>query len=191
MQPVGELPVLARWCWIAGRVIVKDDDRRRTKNGGFTIDFAGMGERAVQATVGDYFEAHQPIAAIEREHTEFLQGLRSETRHQVAAGILRHAEPQPRRLRCGGGAPSELEGCENPRHARVLQPGHACKPSGALAKEAVETSRLPQELIGQLERGGVSGARAQEHGEELVDTKRLGAALDEFLARSVFRPQSV
>ena len=29
----------------------------------------------------------KPIAAIEREHTEFLQGLRSETRHQVAAGL--------------------------------------------------------------------------------------------------------
>ncbi len=120
-QPFGQHPIFLGWRRVAGRVVVKRDDRRGLADGRFAVDLSRMDERAVQDSSRHDLEAFQPIASVEHEDAELFERLRSETGEQKLRRVSGKAKPRTLGLDGTRGALAELESGENASDTRVFE----------------------------------------------------------------------
>ncbi len=166
-------------------MIVEGDERGGLEDGGLAKHFAGMDERAVEASGRDDLDLLQAVPGIENEHPELLERLGAEAREEESSGIARQSELGSGRRGRRGGALAELDGGEDAGDPRLLETSQSGETGGGAARESLEPAGPVEQVIGELQRGARSRARAEHDGEELVHPEVLRSPLEELLARPV------
>src|SRR5439155_12694502 len=72
LHPARQLHIVWAWCRIAGRVIVEDDDGRRTADRGFAVDVARLDNGRVQRPDRNNRRSENPMLGVEQDHAELL-----------------------------------------------------------------------------------------------------------------------
>jgi len=67
-------PVVGRWCRVPARVIVDEDDRRRSLGDSFPENLTRMHERRIEQAAGYRDVALEPVLRVEHRDMELLDG---------------------------------------------------------------------------------------------------------------------
>jgi hypothetical protein len=166
-------------------MVVKGDDRRALENRRLAKDLARVHQRSAEASGRDELQLLQAVSGVEDQDPERLEGPVPEAREEEPRGIAGQAELRTRREGRRDGPPSELEGSENLRDARVLQAGNATEGRGARARKTFETAGALEDLVRELEHRPGSRSGAEKDRDQLVDPEAFDSESEEFLARAI------
>src|ERR1043165_2780283 len=85
-EPLREPHIARRWRRIAGRMIVKHDDRRRPADRRLPKHVSWNGDGGVQAAFRDHMDSNEAVPRIEENRTEAFARMRPELRQQKRLG---------------------------------------------------------------------------------------------------------
>lgn len=181
-HPFGEVDVVRTGRRIAGRMIVKQDDRSRRRGNGLTEHLARVHDGGVERPDRDDSDPDQPVLRVEHHDAELFDGTRPVQREKIRRDVLRRAQSGPIVDRRHHGAPAQLDGGQRLRGPYSSDSAETMELVEAHARQAVKAARLLEHRVGELE--GVAAARsiAEDERQQLVVTEPRNAEAFELLA---------
>ena len=184
-QAPGQVEILAARRRIAGRVIVKQNERRRAGNRRLAKHVAWMRQAGIDRPHRNQLRADETMAGVEHHHAEALDRVRAELRQQKPGRVTRRQKSRPRARREQQRPPAKLHRSQDARRERTADAGHLREVLGGETRQSVRPSRSGQQPVGNRERAGAGRPVANHDRQELVVSERNHAGAFELLARSI------
>lgn len=179
----GQRNIRRRGCWISGRVIMDDNDRRSILSHRVLKDFADSHLGLIHAATVDRANCHDLVAGIDENDAQLLVVERRHLRSDQAHRIFGRRDSRPIiRIQCHH-AVGKLECRSQARRLGRADPMDRGQLSEIEAHQAAQSARLAQDPLGELDDGLPFRSGVEENGDQFARFELSRAPTEHPLAR--------
>ena len=172
----GNRPIVGRRRRVPARMVVDQDDRRRTLGDRLAKDHPRVHERRVENPTSNRDIPLETVLRIEHRDVELLDRQILESRRKRGPDITRRTERRPLVPRFRGETAAELERRVYDNRPNSPEPRHRRERGDRLRREPTERAvGACERVVRDRERRPSRCAGADQDGEQFARTQRLGA----------------
>ena len=181
-KPDGEEEVLDAGSRVAGRMIVKRDDRRRASDQRFSVDFPWVGYAGVERANRHEAGRDEAVTSIQKHDAKSLHRMGAKLRQQVRGDVSRSQELWTSRRRREKRAAAKLDGGLDAARLHRPDAGHLPQPVAVQPRQPVRAASQRENLVRERQCACAGCTVADEDREQLVVAQCTDAASLQLLA---------